>query len=85
MTLKDTQEKVGPLLTYEDFVKENSVEFNGENNLSEMAKEIHDIAKKTDSKDLKNKLKAKLKGAAPSLADDDDFMSQLAKSFKTAE
>lgn len=84
-TLKDTQEKVGPILTYSDFVKENTVEFTEETNVSEMAKEIHAIAKDTDSKNLKTKLKAKLKGEVPSLADDDKFMDQLAKSFKSEE
>jgi hypothetical protein len=50
------------------------------------AVDIQALGRSSSSKaDLKNKLVAKLKKTAPTLADDDDFVEKLVNSFDTEE
>lgn len=77
------------LLSFSEFhtpqTNENLVEEETLSPLSEAVKEFQTIAKSSSKADFKKQLQDKLTKHAPSLAGDENFMSQLADSYTNSE
>ena len=74
------------ILSFSTFTEQNSAIEESEIPSVNEAADIQALARSSSSKaDLKNKLVAKLKKNAPSLADDSDFIDKLASSFDSEE
>jgi hypothetical protein len=73
------------LQTYQDFVNESLQIKTEKEAMNEMAKELQTLAKSSSKSEFRKKLKDKLEKTSPTLADDDNFIDQLADSFSSTE